>query len=357
MDSYQTDKSLRDASSFFVNFNFEVLFGCIHSCKGCYVERHKQNGLHGDDALKFHSLLDDFNKSMYKPFIAFIGPTDFMVSDNTVDWLLNPDIIKMLNKFKRLSFLTTYLDMTKQDEIAEILNTHYSSLEMEINILVEPEKIEDDKYILAIRNNQEAFESKLNHSEVRRFALFNTYGYDKSNMASLLTDYHLMHTKIGHIFDTTIDFNFGFGRRQVTSKKDFEEHVEAVSNCFDSSVNKDTARYIRFSFGKLTDSLVERQYNYRNGKFYYAPLLYERFVGFDSQLEVEIKDWSSSEFEKFEEALQLDQYVNAGNKECASCPYIASCIDRGILKLMDVYGITDCVLAKDALDVVNQGKI
>ena len=357
MDSYQTDKNLRDANSFFVNFNFEVLFGCTHSCKGCYVERYKQNGIEREDILKFHSLLDDFDNSLYKPFIAFIGPTDFMVSDNTLEWLADPDIVKMLNKFKRLSFLTTYLDVSKQQQLADILNTYYSDLEMEINILLEPEKINDEQYILAIQRNQIGFEGLLNHSEIRRFALFNTYSYDKSNMASLLTDYHSMHNKIGHLFDTTIDFNFGFGRRTVTSKKDFEDHVEAVSNCFDGSVNKETASYIRFSFGKLTDSLVERQYNYRNGQFFYAPLLYERFVGFSKELQIPVKDWKAIEFENYEENIQISQYTNASDKECASCPYIASCIDRGILKLMDVYSIKDCVLAKKALDIVNQGEL
>ena len=166
-----------------------------------------------------------------------------------------------------------------------------------------------------------------------------------------------MHNKIGHLFDTTIDFIFGFGRRQTTGIDVVKEQIYTIADMFNDSINDDSAKYLRFSVGKLTDSLVERQYNYRNGKLYYSPLLYERFVGFDKRLEIPMNTWTVSDFENFEQSNLLSQYENIHNKECASCPYAASCIDRGILTLMDLYNIQGCVLAKKAMDVINKGAL
>ena len=148
---------------------------------------------------------------------------------------------------------------------------------------------------------------------------------------------------------------FEMGRNKDLSGEEFVELTNRIKELFNNSlVSDEKAEYLRFSFGKLTDSLIERQYNYRNGSLYYSPLLYERFVTFKEEFEVPLKEFTASEIENYEMQVQLKQYSNASKmEECEACPFLASCIDRGILFLMDVYGTKKCLVAKNALAVVN----
>ena len=77
-------------------------------------------------------------------------------------------------------------------------------------------------------------------------------------------------------------------------------------------------------------------------------------ISFIPDLEIPIAEYTSEEFEAFEEKIQLEQYLNAGKMdECEQCPLLGSCVDRGILYLMDIHDITKCLVAKNAMHVVN----
>ena len=193
-------------------------------------------------------------------------------------------------------------------------------------------------------------------TEVRSFGIMNVYDYDSTKISELLKNYDYLHKKVKHLFKTTIDFNFSMGRKDETlTSKEFFESTNRIKEMFnDSVVSEKKSGYLRFSFGRLSDSLIEKQYNWKNGEFYYSPLLYERYVSFVSDLKIPIKTFSSKEFENFEEEIQLSQYNNVHDKvECGDCPMLGSCVDRGILYLMDIHDIKDCLVAKKALEVVN----
>ena len=122
----------------------------------------------------------------------------------------------------------------------------------------------------------------------------------------------------------------------------------------DSVVSSEKAQYLRFSFGKLTDSLIEKQYNFLNGKLYFSPLLYERFASFRDEFIIPTSKYHIQEVEAFENEMIHKQYQMAAKMdECESCIFLGSCVDRGILFLMDTYNISSCLVAKDALDTIN----
>jgi hypothetical protein len=271
--------------------------------------------------------------------------------------LSDPRIIEVLNKFKRLSFQTTYLDISKISDISKVLREHYSNLELEFNIIIEPEKINNDKYLKLLQDNQESVISEMDWtSDIRSFGIMNIYDYGSSKAADMLKDYDYMHQKVEHLFETTIDFNFSIGRKDELASDIFRKAANTVKDLFDNSiqVSDNKSQYLRFSFGRLHDSLIEKQYNWNNGKFYYSPLLYERYVAFLPEFLIPMNTYTSKDFEVFEESVQLSQYNNIGNKEeCQTCPMLGSCIDRGILHLMDVYGVVDCLVAKKAMNVIN----
>ena len=358
MDAYLASGNLRDSFNFYFNLNFEFLNGCQFSCKGCHVNKTGSASMDDKSYRQLKKIMESFNENnSYKPFIAFIAPTDFLSATNTAQVLSDPRVIEILNHFKRISLQTTYLDVSRAELVSEILKKHYSNMELEINVIIEPEKIENEKYLTVLKKNQDYVIEKMNWSTpVRSFGIMNVYDYNTSKIADLLKDYDYLHKKVQHLFETTIDFNFSLGRKDENlTKHEFESSAMRIKKMFnDSVVSDEKAQYLRFSFGRLNDSLVERQYNWKNGEFYYSPLLYERYVSFISGLKIPIEEFTAEEFERYEEQIQLSQYKNVDNKtECGDCPLLGSCVDRGILQLMDIHGIKDCLVAKDAMNVVN----
>lgn len=361
MDAYLASGNLNESNTFYFNLNLEFLNGCQFNCKGCHVNKNGSAAINDESYLQLMKIMNSFTpENSYKPFIAFIAPTDFLSATNTYSVLTDKRVIEILNKFKRISFQTTYLSMDKASLIASILKDHYSNMELEINVIIEPDKIENQKYLSVLKKHQDEMIELLDWpTRVRSFGIMNVFDYDSTKLADILKDYDYLHQKVKHLFETTIDFNFSLGRKdEELSKEEFESATNRIKNMFNSSiVSSEKSGYLRFSFGKLNDSLVERQYNWKNGEFYYSPLLYERYVSFIDGLKMPIKDYTLTEFEEYEQQVQLQQYLNVSNKtECEDCIMLGSCVDRGILHLMDVHGVKDCLVAKDAMLAVNRMK-
>jgi hypothetical protein len=355
MDNYLASGHLKDANNFVLNLNFEFLKGCTFHCAGCHVNKDQEKIIDKESSLQLINFLNEAKQNLYRPFIAFVGPTDFLVAENTVRDLSAPDVINLLNQFKRLSFQTTYLDIRNSKAVANLLNSHYANCEIEVNMVVDPARIMDDRYLSILEENKKRFVSLLSHKNVRSFGIMNVYDYDQTKIGDLLKDYEFMHKRVQHLFETTIDYNFSLGRKPNLSTAEFVSASERIKKLFnDSVVSDERAQYLRFSFGKLTDSLIERQYNYLNGKLYYSPLLYERFASFDEEFAIPSKSLSISELEAFENEVISKQYKYASKMdECENCIFLGSCVDRGILFLMNKYNVTSCLVAKDALETIN----
>lgn len=355
MDNYLASGRLADAKNFVVNFNFEFLKGCPFNCKGCFVNKDQNKVFEDVEFENLDKLLLSLENSFYKPFIAFIGPTDFLVSENTVSVLEDSNVREILHSFKRLSFQTTYLNIKNANDVASVLNKFYSDLEIEVNIVVDPARIMDDAHLKIIEKNKNIFLSFLNHNVVRSFGIMNVYDYDKTKIANLLKDYEFMHKRVEHLFETTIDYNFSIGRKPDLTASEFSAATSRIKDLFNQSVvSEEKAQYLRFSFGKLTDSLIEKQFNYLNGKLYYSPLLYERFVSFNNDFEIPIEQYDVRELEFFETMKITEQYSYANQMDdCEMCEFLGSCVDRGILFLMNNYNVKKCLVARDALNTIN----
>ncbi len=355
MDNYLASGKLKDANNFVLNLNFEFLTGCTFACRGCHVNKDQEKIIGEKEVEDLYEFLDTASQSNYNPFIAFVGPTDFLVAKNTVAVLSDPGVVEILNEFKRLSFQTTYLNIENSEAIVAVLHKYYSECEIEVNMVVDPSRIMDDRYLQILEKNKQVFLDKLGRPETKSFGIMNVYDYDKTKISNLLKDYEFMHKRVEHLFETTIDYNFSLGRDPDLSSDDFKAAAERIKKLFnDSVVSSEKAQYLRFSFGKLTDSLIEKQYNFLNGKLYFSPLLYERFASFRDEFIIPTSKYHIQEVEAFENEMIHKQYQMAAKMdECESCIFLGSCVDRGILFLMDTYNISSCLVAKDALDTIN----
>lgn len=360
MDSYLASNDYRKADNFFFNLNFEVLRGCQFQCTGCHVNKDEGLKITEVDKRNLLNLLNSVKDDPgYKSFIAFIGPTDFLVADNTLSLLEDPFFIEVLNHFKRLSFQTTCLNIKKSKEIGEVLRRNFPDHELEINVLIEPEKVTNEKYINTLISNRNHLFSEINWpTKIRTFAIMNLYDYQnvkKKEIAEILKDYEYMHSFTKDLFETTIDFNFSFGRKgNALNKLEFLQATEQIKELFNNGVNDHTVSFIRFSFGKLLDSLIEFQYNWLNGKLYSSPLLYERYASFIEPLEIDLEEWTIEELENYENYMTAKQFSDAFQmNECSNCDYLKMCVDRQIINLMSAYDIKDCLVAKGALQEIN----
>lgn len=297
----------------------------------------------------------------YLPTLVFLAPTDFLVSSNIVSILDNETTRNILSRFRRLSLQTTYLDISKIEEIKEVLHKHYRHMELELNFVIEPEHIENEKYLKKIIDNRNrVYETLAWSMPVLSFCILNVYEYDrikKNNVKKILHDYRVLHDRIKELFGATIDFNFSLLRNNWWSNEDVEKAVKSISNIFDEGIASEFGQSLRFSFGNLEDSRIEKHYNWHAGRLYLSPMVYERIVSFHKLLEIPMEtasDFSVAVTEGFEEATLINQYHGSVDKpDCKECTYLGSCIERNILTFMDMYGIKNCIIAKRAVDAIN----
>uniref|UniRef100_A0AAU7PF44 Radical SAM protein n=1 Tax=Burkholderia phage vB_BgluM-SURPRISE13 TaxID=3159457 RepID=A0AAU7PF44_9VIRU len=347
------------ASQYHLSLSLEWLKGCQFNCKGCHVNKQMGLPFTGDDLANLNKWVSSMrDKGNYLPTIVFLQPTDFLTAENTLSILKSPFAYSVLSVFKRLSLQTTFLNMEHAAEIASVLKARFFHMELELNFIIEPEKVNNEKYLETIRANRAKFIEMLDWKKhIASFAIMNVYEYDqvkKNDVKKILADYQALHEKIKDKFNSTIDFNFSMTRNPWWSNEDVADAVRGVSRIFDGGVDNVFNQTIRFSFGKLEDSSIEKHYNWHQGHLYVSPMIYERIASFHPKLRIPHVLYSVLETEDYERRLLIDQYDNSETKtECNSCRYQASCIDRNVLTFMDMHEIKDCIIARKALDAIN----
>lgn len=299
----------------------------------------------------------------YLPTIVFVAPTDFLTASNTVDVLTDKYTKEILIRFRRLSLQTTYLNLDNAEKIIEVLRENYSHMELELNFVIEPAQLDNIAYLKKIRAAQQKFYRMLEwQMPVLSFCILNVYEYDsikRGNAKRILRDYEKLHDRIKDIFGCTIDFNFSMLRNNWWSNEDVEKAIKSISNIFDEGIASEFGQSLRFSFGNLDDSRIEKHYNWHNGDIYTSPMVYERIASFHESLRVPLNISRGIQSyvertESFEERQLVRQYESSKDKpDCKDCAYLGPCVDRGIITFMDMYGIKNCIIAKKAVDAIN----
>lgn len=355
--------TLNEATQYHLSLTLELLRGCQFNCAGCHVNTEAAETMTQERA---DGLLDWINEMEYEgdylPTILFVGPTDFLSASNALEVLTDYNVTRVINRFKRLSLQTTLLDISNAKRLGDELKKYYGHMELEINFILEPKPIGNQKYIDTLKSNLEELKRIFDwRKPILSFCIMNVYAYEQSkkgDVKKILADYKALNDRVKELFNTTIDFNFSVVRKEWMEPTQIEEDIRRVSKIFDEGVNTDVNQTVRFSFGKLTDSLIEKHYNWMNGELYVSPLLYERVASFDDKLRIPKGhrwcQWTLESTEEFEKKLLLDQYHGVKDKpDCTTCRYQASCIDRNILTVMDMYDIKECIIARKALDSIN----
>ncbi len=336
---------------FLLNFNLDVLHGCRWSCDGCYVNTTGQNGFAEGDLDRFIPLIENFQEKGYDPSLLVVGPTDVFTAHNSVAVLTDQKFIELVKPFKRLTFISTFL--ATNDDVTATLNEHHSDKEIEFKLLIEAVQFGNDKYLHRVRDNMLHTRESLN-MYMPVHPQFNLFEYDATKLSGVLGDYEALNKRSYEYFDQGIDYVLSFSRSEKLTKEQKLGMLKWIQEMFNKHVTPENAEYIHFDTGNPID-FQERIFSYRNGEFYHAPKVYDEYIAFDPEFRIPVTEWNAEEFEQFEMNKLVNQYQHIHNKPCATCVYAPTCTDRGIPWFMDHIGTNECLMPKDAFDVVNGG--
>lgn len=328
--------------------NLEILSGCQHQCGGCYVNRKNKRIV--DDLDIAVSLAKDAHANGLRFRELVLSPTDLFSADNALDVLRDPRFHQLMNihpitritataMFENLDvnhFLTIFeeLDNSRQFEEKMIL---------EFLVPLDARKIlsRDVKYL----------------EEARRFVEYMKSGTPKMvdwsfvinvGMDELIRDNFDELTRIvREDFDTIIEFLPSFFR----AKKDYiiQDKLEEWRSFLRTVINESNYDKIMFSSACKTHNTYSTVVvNFRGGKLYVSPFVYEQVMLEHPSLEISAPTVAAIDAKIVHLAAEQFTYANKCDN-CATCPMIATCVGRNVLSFMESQGMTECPFPHDVL--------
>ncbi len=347
-----TNQTYKPDASMDFNLALDVLYGCKWSCDGCHVSKEGQSDkeLFAGDDKKIISLLDDFIANGFNPKILILNATDIFTASNTIAIMETENFRRILKRFERLGFNSTFLQPA--DDVLAAINTLSADKEIEFKIVVEARQFMNDKYLTRVRDGVLKAQKAIKCTKFVIHPQFNLFDYRETKFEEILRDYQMLNDRAFDFFGQGIDYVLSFSRSEEVSREHILEMITWIKDMFNEHVNQDNAAIIHFDAAHLQD-FGEKIYTYRNGNFYYAPKIHDEYVAFDEEMIIPVNEWTAEEFIRHENDLIVSQYANLHNKPCINCHYAPTCTSRGIPFFMDFMDTTECIMPKDAFDVIN----
>lgn len=291
-----------------------------------------------DEYTNLDIILNQFKSDAISPYIAFIGPTDFLSCDNGAEVLSDPNVIALLHHFTKISLQTTLLLFDKAEELANILKKHYSNLQIEINIVLEPTRIRQPSYRDKLKSRKKHFSKMLGRHDIESYGIINITDFKEHEISN--DHFKTLQDLSQFLITTGIDYNLSLARLPNIPTHIFEDYGLAVKKLHDNiSYNPNIQeKVIPFS---------ERQYAYASGKIYLAPLFYEYIPTFHSDLLIGSTQELIQNFTAREEILiqkQID--IVSKQDECENCTLLNHCINRSVIHFMHIAGSKKCFMPK-----------
>lgn len=336
--------------------NLEVLNYCAHHCEGCFVRR--KNDLLDVDldvAVKLAKSMDRMNLKFRE---VIISPTDLFSAKNSLDILQDPRFHTLMNIQSKTRITTTAmfenLDWDNWLAVWEVLdNEDYfrSDMIMEFLVPINPEKVlsRDPEYFAQFKKALD-FMKYETPKEVDWSFVINVH-YDP-----LIAQNYDEITKIAREeFNTTIEFLPSFFR--TGSDKYIENHLNEWKTFLREVVGDHNLSEIMLTIAdKNHNSFNTIVTNYRRGKLYISPFIYEQILYEYPELEVD--GFTADSLIRKTQELTTDQYKYMKHTtECSTCDYASTCVGRNVLSFMEIKGIKDCIFPKDVLDMYHNSGV
>lgn len=342
-----------DLNQLRVNFNLEVLHGCKWSCVGCYVDTKSQEGFKAGDISRFQGLSSSFKEKGLIPSILILGPTDVFTASNSLELLQNDDFYELSRMYERLTLTTTFMEI--DDGILEMISRKFSHMEVEFKIIIDLPLFNDDAHLLKVQSNMRKTEKAL--ANCKLFVVhpqLNLFNAPIEIMRKTLTNYVSINNRSYSFFGQGVDYAVSFGRRDI-SKKYQRKAFQLLKDIFNSHISsEDDGRSVHFDAGRMND-IQENIFTYKNGKFFFAPKLYDEYVNFYDRYEIQVATWKADEFIQFQKKLLLDQYSKIDDYPCGDCAYAGNCVSKGVVDFLEFIQTKQCIFPRAAFKAINAG--
>jgi len=336
--------------------NLEVLNQCAHHCQGCFVRR--RNDLLDVDLDKALDLAKSMSDKGLRFREVILSPTDIFSASNSLEVLTDPRFHKLMNIHPKTRITTTAMfedmDWDKWLAVWEVLDNEEffrSNMIMEFLVPINPEKIlNGDPVYLEQFKRALAFMETQTPKEVDWSFVLNVH-YDP-----LIAENYDELTRIAkEDFNTTIEFLPSFFRtgNDIFITKYLQQWREFLSDV----IHADNYQNIMLTIAdKNHNGFNTVVINYRRGKLFISPFIYEQILYEYGDLQVEGFD-ADSVIAKNSELITKQYAYASGTSECASCEYLSTCVGRNVLSFMEVKNITDCIYPKDILNLYVKGDV
>ena len=340
---------IRDVESMDFVLNLEVLNGCAHHCEGCFVNR--KNDLLDVDLVTALNLARQMDSKGLRFREVIISPTDIFSATNGLDILTDKNFQRLLQIHPKTRITTTamfdQLDWDIWLKVWDVLDNernYRKDMIMEFLVPMNPEKLlaRDPDYYQDFKHAL-GFMAHETPKEVDWSFVINVH-YDP-----LIAENYDELTRIAREdFNTTIEFLPSFFR--TGSDMFIRDHLSQWRTFLREVINDDNFTNTMLTIAdKNHNGFNTVVTNYRRGKLYISPFIYEQILYQYPELEVD--GFTADDVIEKNARLVLDQYEYAPKTtECYTCGYLSTCVGRNVLSFMEVKGIKDCIYPKDVLD-------
>ena len=328
--------------------NLEILDGCKHHCEGCYVSRRHNSGIDLKHAV---SMAKDLVSRGLRFRECIISPTDMFSSDNVEEVLRNPDFIELLNvhPITRITSASMFENTDIEDvkRVFSILDTENYREDMIIEFFV-PMNVEK-----LLAHDEEYF------SQIHKVVEFLKTGTPKIVDWSMVVNIHFdkifqdnldeLTTIVRDEFDTIIEYVPSFFRpgKEILAK----QQLKAWGEMMKVVINEDNFKNIMFTTAcKKFNALNTLALNYRKGKMFISPFIYEQIL-WENPV-VDVTNMSTDDLLALNNRLIVDQYNYAAKtSECSNCSLLSTCVGRNVLTYMETVNEKNCLFPKDVYNM------
>lgn len=346
---------------FLIDFTLEVLYGCKWNCAGCNVDKYGQNGFGEGDFDRLLDLFKDLQANNHILSNLALGPTDFMTSDNTLEII--EQIAPMMDMFAAITLPTSFLEKPDQiEQWGKVLNPLFAGRELKFATPLNPAHYKNRKMFDTILRNRDVLVEHMPDAKyTKTYFLANLLEYRAYNKDPFNQD-KITFEEYNDIFHKNskgnyLDVVITAGRsplKDINHSQRLKDIWKYYNDVYDNAFQTDTSKgSVNFACGKLHEGF-DKDYVYRNGNIYAPIFVGEPLVIFEDQYCIpNDADWTTSTLVDFENQTLVDsfQYMPS-TKQCSDCEFATLCTSRGVLKLMEILKIRDCMAPKRAMRFV-----
>lgn len=324
-----------------LEITLDLFRGCGHHCAGCMIDK----SLGGDvsDIPDLLALIQEMTAAGYVAFDLGVGPTDYMTSTNTQEVMTNTVFRKMAQLFHQVTFNAAFLDTNLDNFGAMCGDIDLACPEKPIRFLIPaaPSHFKNEKFGLMIVE-------KLNYiQENLKVARLNEAGFVVTCTRETVDDRFEEYLANGFEIEFPVDkddiLTIPYGRapnRDLMVAQNVRRVSHRISSFYAGLSGEDERRRnpdLHYDTGTMVNLL------YTGGKLYWVPFLKDDCPFLDDDFVVS-RPWTMENLLTVRNAARERSMEYLEGTECASCPHLSSCMEKGITNIMQKLSIKDCLV-------------